>query len=527
MADTTTLQSFLVELGFSAEGQQQFLTKLQQSKSAALSLGSTMSKVGVAIAAAGIAGAKGTLAYAKSLEQLNFVAQRTGTSLRNLRALQLTGASLGSSAAGAQASLEGLASFMRSNPGSSAFLQSLGVQTRDAKGHALDTVQVMEGLAAKFKAMPVYMAEQYASMLGISEHMMLAMRSGQFNALIGKYSKAEGPGVGKAGSSAHELMQQDRLLEAHEFGMAAQAMTPAMDALTKALQSLNDSVKDNNGLLAWLLKVYSADQALGQPAEKLGAAAFAWWTAKQLLKRAPGAAAPAAEAAGAGAAEEAGGGLLASLGPVGVGLGLMLYPHSTGSNDGARAIKARWARTLFPQLEAQDKLPKGLLDAVWAQESGRGAHLVSPAGAQGDFQFMPATAKALGLKNPFDFQSSAKTAAYMYAQLLHAYGGDTSKALAAYNWGSGNLNADLRKHGADWLRYAPAETQNYVRSIEARMAGVSPTSAQRFSAGTVQNIHTTIHVSGAGNPNEVAQRVAHAQKAVHQQAARNTAGAYR
>lgn len=52
---------------------------------------------------------------------------------------------------------------------------------------------------------------------------------------------------------------------------------------------------------------------------------------------------------------------------------------------------------LFASLEQRHGLPAGLLDAVWATESSRGKHMLSPAGAQGHFQFMPATAKRYGL----------------------------------------------------------------------------------------------------------------------------------
>jgi hypothetical protein len=71
-------------------------------------------------------------------------------------------------------------------------------------------------------------------------------------------------------------------------------------------------------------------------------------------------------------------------------------------------------------LEQSYALPKGLLDGVWDVESRRGANMRSPAGALGDFQFMPATAKQYGLANPMDFNQSAPVAAHMYADLSKA-----------------------------------------------------------------------------------------------------------
>ncbi|EON15183.1 lytic transglycosylase domain-containing protein, partial [Pandoraea sp. SD6-2] len=119
---------------------------------------------------------------------------------------------------------------------------------------------------------------------------------------------------------------------------------------------------------------------------------------------------------------------------------------------------------LFSRLETQYGLPKGLLDSVWAQESGRGTNMLSSAGAKGHFQFMDGTAKQYGLDDPYDLTKSATTAAQMYRDLLKQNGGDLSKALAGYNWGQGNL----QRKG---MENAPQETRNYVEQVQARMGG--------------------------------------------------------
>ena len=91
------------------------------------------------------------------------------------------------------------------------------------------------------------------------------------------------------------------------------------------------------------------------------------------------------------------------------------------------------------------------------QESGFNPYAVSPKGAAGVFQHMPATAKELGI-NPYDPSQSIQGGVKYMGQLLKQYGDDPAKALAAYNWGMGNLN----KQG---LENAPAETQNYLKNI--------------------------------------------------------------
>jgi soluble lytic murein transglycosylase-like protein len=119
---------------------------------------------------------------------------------------------------------------------------------------------------------------------------------------------------------------------------------------------------------------------------------------------------------------------------------------------------------LFSRLESQYGLPGGLLDAVWSTESSRGKNMLSPAGAQGHFQFMPGTAKQYGVGNPYDLTQSATGAAKMYADLLKQSGGDLPTALASYNWGSGNV----QRKG---LGAMPAETRGYIQKVTAQMGG--------------------------------------------------------
>lgn len=108
-------------------------------------------------------------------------------------------------------------------------------------------------------------------------------------------------------------------------------------------------------------------------------------------------------------------------------------------------------------LEQQYGLPAGLLASQLHAESGGNPDAISPKGAVGLFQFMPQTAKQYGI-DPTDPMQSAHGAAIMMSDLTKQFGGDISKAVAAYNWGSGNLS----KHG---LENAPPETAQYVQKV--------------------------------------------------------------
>ena len=113
-------------------------------------------------------------------------------------------------------------------------------------------------------------------------------------------------------------------------------------------------------------------------------------------------------------------------------------------------------------MDAAYGLPHGLLASIMQNESSNGKNMLSSAGALGWFQLMPATAKQYGA-DPFDFRESAGAAAKIMRGNLKHYNGDLSKALAAYNWGAGNVDKDIAKHGADWEKYAPQETQTYLQ----------------------------------------------------------------
>jgi soluble lytic murein transglycosylase-like protein len=92
------------------------------------------------------------------------------------------------------------------------------------------------------------------------------------------------------------------------------------------------------------------------------------------------------------------------------------------------------------------------------QESGFNPKAGSHAGAQGLTQLMPATAKGLGVSDPFDPAQALEGGAKYLRQQLDTFGGDYTKALAAYNAGPGAV----QRHGG----VPPyAETQHYVKTI--------------------------------------------------------------
>ena len=137
------------------------------------------------------------------------------------------------------------------------------------------------------------------------------------------------------------------------------------------------------------------------------------------------------------------------------------------------------ARQLFRQLELKNGLPPNLLDSVWNTESSRGAKMLSSKGAKGHFGFMDPTAAQYGLKDPSNLYQSADAAARMYHDLLRSNGGNLDMALAAYNWGQGNLE----KKG---LGAAPVETRDYISKVKAGMAAPVEAPSGPYTQGAAQ-----------------------------------------
>ena len=122
-------------------------------------------------------------------------------------------------------------------------------------------------------------------------------------------------------------------------------------------------------------------------------------------------------------------------------------------------------------------LDPALLAGLIKQESGFNPNAGSPAGARGLAQLMPGTAAGLGVTNVLDPVQSINGGAKYLKQQLDAFGGDVVKALAAYNAGPGAV-----KRFGGVPPYA--ETQNYVKAVQAHAATFRTTSASAPSSTT-------------------------------------------
>jgi cell wall-associated NlpC family hydrolase len=137
---------------------------------------------------------------------------------------------------------------------------------------------------------------------------------------------------------------------------------------------------------------------------------------------------------------------------------------STATDSGSLNLPPAGQRysSMITAAAKQAGIDPALLGAVAWTESNFNANAVSPAGAVGIVQLMPATARGLGVNASDPAQALAGGARYL-KNMLDQFGGNTSLALAAYNAGPTAV-----KQSGGIPPYT--ETQNYVRTVLGRMS---------------------------------------------------------
>jgi hypothetical protein len=118
--------------------------------------------------------------------------------------------------------------------------------------------------------------------------------------------------------------------------------------------------------------------------------------------------------------------------------------------------ESRWL-SLIAEAASYYRLPVALVQAVIRVESNFTSVAVSPAGALGMMQLMPATAQAMYVRDPFDPRENIYGGCRFLRMLLNRFDGDLVLSLAAYNAGEG---AVLSRNGIPY-----SETAAYVRSV--------------------------------------------------------------
>ena len=160
--------------------------------------------------------------------------------------------------------------------------------------------------------------------------------------------------------------------------------------------------------------------------------------------------------------------------------------NAVGESGGGDGVLAKASLPAFVPAEFRGMVARAagrwnvsaaLLAGQLMAESGFDPYAGSPAGAQGIAQFIPATAAAYGLRDPFDPAEAIDAEAHLMSDLLRQFG-SPQLALAAYNAGPAPVEA---------CRCVPAipETQAYVTRILALLGGTGAIATPSFEVRLV------------------------------------------
>lgn len=429
MSDQQILKEYLLSLGFKIDS--------TESKKFDTTIGKFDTNVfGLAkrAAAAALAVQAMVAVFARSMEKLYYSSMRAESTAGNIKAMEFAAGQVGVGGDKMRASMESMARAMRANPGLKALLNDLGVQVEGR-----DKADVLTDLVTQLKSMPFEIGSQFGSMFGIDPDDLLLLqqqveefrRARDLRKEMARDAGLDVDAAARAGKEYSQLL--NRVIERMSV-LKDLVLVDMLPSFTKAAEAMERAL---TALTRWYSKL-DAKKEIKQGVEKAGSGVSSYWdftkkfwTGK--LGEKPPQQAPAAEA-----------------GP----------------------------SALFSSLEGRYGLPAGLLDKMWAKESSRGKNMLGPqtkyGQAKGHFQFLDSTAKEMGVNDPFDLTDAAQGTARYMAQLMKRYGGDIQKALAAYNWGMGNVD---RKG----LANAPWETQDYVASISGRPLTIQQTNTYQIT----------------------------------------------
>jgi muramidase (phage lysozyme) len=164
---SNVIREFLVRVGYEEKGREQITKSLGSITGQAAELALAFKG-----AASSIQDAVGIMA--SNLEQIYFLSQRSNATAESIKAIGFAAAQVGSSVDAARTSLDNLGRVLWSNPAGESFLQSLGVQTRDANGKLIETGKLFDDLLRAARTRPPAVQLGIASFFGIDVNLLRA-----------------------------------------------------------------------------------------------------------------------------------------------------------------------------------------------------------------------------------------------------------------------------------------------------------------------------------------------------------------
>ena len=129
---------------------------------------------------------------------------------------------------------------------------------------------------------------------------------------------------------------------------------------------------------------------------------------------------------------------------------------------------------LVKRYASRYNVPQELISALIDVESRWNPHAVSPKGAIGLMQLMPATARQFGAFNPYDPEQNIAAGTRYVTVLMHEFDGDLRLVAAAYNAGDIRVSRkQLKFRNSDVVAYVTSVRQHYLqrKSLAAMLPG--------------------------------------------------------
>lgn len=489
------LQEYLVSLGYKTD-----TVSLKKFEDGLGLTGKRIMKVGGVVAAVAVAVEAAAAAFAYSMRKVYFQSQLANTSVVNLKAMAFAGQQVGISADAMAGALASAGAMMRNFPQRVAFegLTGISTQGKEASQVLQEFLVHMKKLEAQspiWHTLGASWASQYFGMAegdytlalsGLDSMIEKQKKIAKMYADMGYDPKKQEASIKKYTETLDEIALKFEILG---------ALILSSPIFSKASWGLNQLL---DGWTSWFTKDFFSP----------GEGTNGDLVLKMLGIKKPSSAKPTTTKPSAPLGEFAPDATTKQIDWSKTPLGRPRRQASGQATSGDR-------QAFLTSLEEKNGLPSGLLDKVWKRESQRGNPLFmkSSAGAEGHFQFVPPTAKQYGVSDPYNFEQSASGAASMYKHLLKKYKGNLSHALAAYNWGEGNLDKHLKGTGAKRM---PSETQDYISAITSQAS--LGTGGSSSGVNIVQTTTISVHGSDAKS---TAEMVAQKQQDVNASIQRN------
>ena len=477
MADTSILREYLVSLGFHVDqsSNKKFVGTLEKLNANAFFLTKNIENAAVAVKAM-------VQAFSSQMEKLYFSSRKAESTVQQMQALEYAAKQVGVSGDTMKGAIEGMARAMRSNPGLQGLLHSMGVRT---EGRTV--AQEMVDMIKQLRSLPFSVGSRYAEMFGIDADTYLLLSQSvdkleEAARVREKMNESAGLDIDQAAKQGTHFSQQLTTIGAQFETIFQSLSNDAMPVLIHVADVISKALDDVLRIIGYFHGKAMPKSPYEIPGTERKATSFWDFISKPLYLGKPftapgGAQSPAPASAPTLPAISAPAPVLPATG-AGGGRGSSNPALVTDSKDSKLAKLAA--------LEKKYGLPSGVLASMWQQESGQGVNLYNAKSkAEGDFQFIPSSAKEFGV-DVKSFDSSAEGAARKLSGELKQFG-DLGTALQAYNLGEGNLSKVMLGQKA-----MPAETAKYGNEIMTR-AGITQTN--------------NITVSGVSDPAKAANAV--------------------